>query len=339
MHGKVNFLKNRFLSNCDYNGKNVYLRGYPVEITIELTNCCNLDCIYCPHSKMKRKQGFMNVSLFKKIVNEISGFVEAVDLDLMGESTLHPKIFEMIQYCKKASLKTLLCSNMTKVDAIAAKRLYDSGLDVLVMGIDGVQKDTYESIRRGATFEQTKENIDAFLTLESKGLYKVVQMVYVIQNMHELKQFITHWCHKGADFVRTQPYQNVDRQNIELNALPMRARKHRRPCIFPWKKIAVCWDGTVVLCCNDYDKFKVIGDANKQDIFEIWNGELMQECRKQLVAQDWNGLPFCKDCYPFEPSNIVLWGGIFVNPVQIRKLLFLLEKLMVFHRIYFFRYL
>lgn len=338
MKNKINFLKNRFILNLDYFKKKTYLNGYPVEVTIELTNWCNLDCIFCPHAKMKRKQGFMDLSLFKKIINEIAGFVESVGLDLMGESAMHPEIFEMIKYCKKAGLKTTLNSNMSNVNEKLANSLIDSGLDMLIMSIDGAYKNTYESIRLGASFEKAKENIITILQLNSKNLYKVVQMVYIKNNMHEAAQFIKDWRNKGADFVRIQPYQNVDRQNIELNTLPMRDIDSKKPCIHPWKKIAVCWDGIAVLCCYDYDKFGIVGDVTEQNIFDIWNGSSMQNFRRRLIARNWNSLPFCKNCFSFEPSKILLWGSTFVNPIQIRKLLFCFERLMVFHKVYFFRY-
>lgn len=338
MKNKINFLKNRFILNCDYFNKKTYLNGYPVEVTIELTNWCNLDCIFCPHAKMKRQPGFMDLFLFKKIIDDISGFVESVDLDLIGESVMHPGISEMIRYCKKAGIKTTLNSNMSNVNKGLAKLLVDSGLDMLIMSIDGVHKDTYESIRHRACFEKTKENIITLLQLNSKNLYKVVQMVYIKNNMYEAGRFIKDWCNKGANFVRIQPYQNVDRQNTELNALPMRLIDYKKPCIHPWKKIAICWDGTAVLCCNDYDKFEIVGDITKQSIFEIWNGRLMQDRRRKLLARDWDSLPFCKDCFSFEPNKILLWGSTFVDPIQMRKLLFFFERLMVFYKVYFFRY-
>lgn len=338
MKSKINFFKNRLILNLDYSKKRICTRGYPIEITVELTNWCNLDCVFCPHSKMKREQGFMDIHLFKKIINEASGFVESIDLDIMGESALHPQIFEMIQYCKNSGLRVALNSNMTKVNLKTAKALINSGLDILVMSIDAAHKETYESIRKGACYEETKRNIENLLRLDAKHLYKVVQMVYCSINKDETKEFVRNWRNKGADFIRVQPYQNIEKQNITLNALPSYHRISRKPCVQPWRKIAICWDGTAVLCCNDYDKFQIIGDINKQSIFDIWNGKCMREFRKKLISQNWEGIDFCKNCFSFEPNKIILWGSTFVNPIQIRKLLFILEKLMVFHQIYFFRY-
>jgi wyosine [tRNA(Phe)-imidazoG37] synthetase (radical SAM superfamily) len=335
---KINFFKNRLLLNRDYYGGKAYLSAYPSEITVELTNKCNLDCIFCPHGKMKRSQGFMEFPLFKKIIDEVSGFIECIDLDLLGESTLHPEVFDMITYCKKSGLKAVLNSNMAKVDRALAKSLIDSGLDMLVMSIDGVKKQTYENLRRGASFEETKNNIYSLLRLESKGVYRVVQMVYIVNNKNEAGEFIKQWRNKGVDFVRIQPYQNVDRQNIQLNALSMRRNSKRHPCVHPWRKMAICWDGIAVACCNDYDKFQVVGDAKIENVFDIWNGKVMQEVRKGLTEGNFHKTSLCEKCFLFEPGNMVIWGSIFLNPVNIRKLLFIFERLMVFNRLCLFRY-
>jgi len=338
MKNKINFISNRLLLNYEYCRKKTCLGGYPVEITIELTNNCNLNCIFCPHHKMQRKKGFIDFSLFKEIVDQISGFVECVDLDLMGESTLHPKIFEIIQYCKKNGLKTALNSNMTKVNKQLAKTLIDAGLDILVMSIDGINKDTYESIRPGALFSETKQNIKNLLSLDAEKLYKVVQMVYISNNKDEIKQFFLDWKNENADFIRIQPYQNIDKENISLNAMPSGVKRSRKACIQPWKKMAVCWDGTVVLCCNDYDKFSVIGDIRKEKIFSIWNSLTLQDLRRKIIEQNWENLTFCRDCFPFQPNKILLWGSSLVNPIEIRRLLFFFEKLMILNNICFFRY-
>lgn len=338
MKNRINFLKNRFLLNRGYCMGKTLLKAYPVEITVELTNRCNLNCIFCPHSKMRRIQGFMDFSLFKKIIDEVARFVECVDLDLLGESTMHPNIIEMIRYCKKAGLKTTLNSNMARVNQKLAMSLIDSGLDMLVMGIDGVHKDTYEKLRRGTSFDETKQNIQGLLSLDPKDLYRVVQMVYIANNKDEAGQFIRQWRSSGADFVRIQPYQNVEKENLQLSALPARSDRKRRPCIHPWKKMAVCWDGTVVICCNDYDKFKVVGDVRNENVLDIWNGQHMQEIRKDLIIGNFRELSLCRDCFSFEPGNMMLWGSTFVDPIDIRKLLFVFERLMVFNHMYFFRY-
>lgn len=331
------FIKNRLLLNKDYLNRKTLVQGKPIEVTIELTNYCNLNCIFCPNKKMKRPLGFINYNLFRDIIDQIKEYVELVDLDLVGESTFHPQIFDIIAYCKRANLLTVLNSNMTAVDGKLAKSLIDAGLDMLVMGIDGVNKETYESIRRGGNFERTKSNIEVILNMNDNKLYKVVQMVYMNINKEEKKEFLNIWREKGADYVRLQPYQNIDKDLLHLYAIPVNKRPmSRNPCIMLWRKLVVCWDGTIVLCCSDYDKFAIIGDVKREAIWDIWNGGAMQGYRQKHVQKRWNELPFCKSCLPFDPRPALIWGSICVDPLTMRRLLFFFEKLKVVNNIALF---
>ena len=45
-------------------------RKFPLRVLIETTNFCNAHCSMCPHDDMTRSKGFMEMQLFKKIVDE-----------------------------------------------------------------------------------------------------------------------------------------------------------------------------------------------------------------------------------------------------------------------------
>jgi len=328
---------NRAIALWEYLTHKTRLRAYPAEVALELTNRCNVDCIFCPHEKMKREQGFMRVELFKKVVDEIAGRAETVALDLMGESTLHPDIGELIRYCKLRHLRVALNSNMVAVTQEKMSELIDSGLDILVMSLDGSTKETYESMRRGADFERTKKNIETFLKMDPKGAYRIVQMVYTTNNRSEAGDFLRMWKNSGADCVRLRPYQNVGKGDKGLNALPVFKRK-RGVCIRPWKKISVYWNGSVTMCCYDHDGHLAVGDANKESILEIWNNKRMRGYREAFVKGDLTGAPLCQECCYFVPGFFLILGSLFADSVQVRKILCILEKLLINHRIPFFRY-
>src|SRR3990172_1700346 len=89
--------------------------SYPDRMYIESTNVCNLSCIMCPNgtSGMKRPKGYMDFELFKRIVNEMAPHVETTTLHIWGEPLLHPKIIDMISYCKAKSLPCEISTNAT----------------------------------------------------------------------------------------------------------------------------------------------------------------------------------------------------------------------------------
>jgi len=280
----------------------------------------------------------MDFAMCKGIIDQAAGNIESIELGLMGESALHPRIFDIIRYCKKQGLLTMLESNMLKTDMGMTKGLKEAGLDMLVMSIDGASKNTYEAIRKGSDFEVVKENIENVLASGSRRLFKVVQMVYNTQNSHEASDFLKMWQDKGADYVRLKPYENIDKKLVELSAVKEKAPGRRKACIQMWWKFAILWDGTAVICCNDYDKFSVIGDARKDNIREIWNGAPMMTLRKKHLCGDFDGMDFCRECRVFAPSPVLSFGSTFVDPHTMRHLFFIFEKMMIKRDISFFRY-
>jgi radical SAM protein with 4Fe4S-binding SPASM domain len=74
----------------------------------------------------------------------------------------------------------------------------------------------------------------------------------------------------------------------------------RHFCLDPWKTLVVNWDGTVSLCCVDYNKY-VMGNTMNEAIIEIWNNEKYRNVRKYLLRKfDDKRVNFpCKKCVKY----------------------------------------
>jgi len=322
---------NRFWLAYSYLKREPISRGLPNEITVELTNYCNLRCIMCPRNKMKRKVGFMDMKLFKKIIDEAAEFAELIDLDLFGESLLHPKATEMIRYCKQKGLLTLISTNMTHVDEKKAKDIIESGLDAIILSFDGATKETYEKIRRGSSYEKTLKNVETFLRvkkeLKSKTPFTTLQMIYMKDTQKEANEFLKRWSKSSVNVVRLKPFITLDRDKAWMSALP--SAISNKPCIMLWRKLTIYWDGIASPCCNDYDKGFILGDLKKQTIREIWNGKPLVALRKIHLAGKAQEVPLCKGCNPFEASVPMILGSVFVDDLTTKKLLPIFEKMVV----------
>jgi MoaA/NifB/PqqE/SkfB family radical SAM enzyme len=331
-------IKNRFLLNDAYLRGREFVGGFPNECVIELTNNCDLQCIFCPHQHMKREKGYIELRLFKKIIDEISDSCELVDLDMFGESFLHPQVFEMVKYCKSKGLTTIVHTNMNSVDKAMSEKIISSGLDMIVISIDGSTPETYESIRRGANFEKVMTNTNALLGSGNPKPHVTVQMIYMTKNLGEVNGFYDLWRGKKVDSVRIRPYENIHRQAADLNALGIKKNVDSRPCIHLWRKMYICWDGKVVSCCNDYDNFNILGDAKEDSVRKIWNnGDYLAFRRKHLDGQRC-AIPLCKSCSPANIHPALIAGSIFLGPRRLRKYLYLLEKLLIFNKIRLINY-
>ena len=76
--------------------------NFPDRITLELTNHCNLSCVFCPRKFMSKNQGNMEVSMAKRLLDEMADHLPVILVPFFrGEPLLHPRYAEIIKYAKK----------------------------------------------------------------------------------------------------------------------------------------------------------------------------------------------------------------------------------------------
>lgn len=335
-------IKNRFLLLKSYLRRESVTKGFPVELSIEVTNHCNADCIMCPREKMTREKGFMDFALFKKIVDEAKDYAELAVLHFAGEPLLHPELIRMIDYCGKIGLRTMFSTNAILLDSDKSKALIGSPLDLLILSFDGVNKETYEKIRRKSNFENTYRNIQGFLQLKSKSKrapYTIIQLVYQEENFNEAKDFVLRWKDSEIDAVRIKPYLNYPGLDKYLGKIPKVNSAYLAPCILLWRQLAIYWDGTVVPCCMDFLSGMVVGNINRESIKDVWNGERLVKMRQAHIQGVSRQLPLCKYCTVSQLNLPLLLGMVCFDDLAIKKILPKIEQLVILkdiHRISYF---
>jgi organic radical activating enzyme len=274
----------------------------PLRLWIESTNACNLRCVMCPTSLPDApKRGFMEMALFRKIVDEAAGFAYDANLHHRGEALLHPQFPEMVRYAHAKGLRTMLHTNATLLDAAKAKELAASGLDYLSFSFDGFDKEHYESIRVRATFEQTVANIEGFLREKkargARAPYTVIEVIDFAgrgnADRAAREAFVRRFAGLPLDEVRIKVPHNWAGTVREGSGVD---RRLFVPCTFPWFALVVFWDGTVVTCPQDFYGAWPLGDANASPLLEIWNGEPMRQLRADMLAGRPDGYAACAGC-------------------------------------------
>lgn len=147
--------------------KNVF--GYvevPVKrIHLELTNVCNQSCAFCPKSVMRRPPGFMDAALAKRAISEIADndLSEKITLHVMGEPTLHPNFFEILEHAATRGQRVGLTTNGTTLGNDFGKRLIEYELHQVDISLQ--TPDEVSFALRGAgklTFDRYLDNIMEF---------------------------------------------------------------------------------------------------------------------------------------------------------------------------------
>ena len=175
-----------------------------------------------------------------------------------------------------------------------AEALIKSGLDRLIVSLDGTTKETFEAIRGGAVFETVVNNLLNFVKIRNRiGLRKPfvrVQMTKSEQNEGEVDDYIAMW----RDVVNKISF-NVRRDPILTDGYNHGAVKHF-PCNQIWQRMVVLWDGDVIMCCGDWHKEYVLGNAYKDNLYDLWHGKKYNYIREMHKHKRFDDVPLCKKC-------------------------------------------
>jgi radical SAM protein with 4Fe4S-binding SPASM domain len=270
---------------------------------IEPTNACPYRCIMCPRNdRMRRKVGYMDMELFRKVIDEAAAYPDSVrkkeiELFHFGESLLHPRIADMNAYAASGGLFTVLSVNAPELTESLAGRLIDGKAGKIIVSMDGSDAEGFLAIRgRRIDYQKAVENILTAaerIKTHRSSTRLVVRMISLSAAIPGASDFETFWRERG---VSTEirgffPWGEPDMRGLgAYNRYPP-----FMPCPFAWQYLVVQWNGDVVACCRDYNGENVMGNVNDASLVEIWNGKTYAAFRKNMVSGKYrNGI--CKPC-------------------------------------------
>ena len=328
-------LRNRFRASRSYMAKRPVNSAKPIEVIVEVTNSCNLDCIMCPRLNMVRSVGFMELEIFRSIVDQVKEYAELVFLaGGLGDPLLHPNYGEMISYAVENDVRLGISTNATMLTPGNIDTLLTTQPDLILFSLDGAGKETHEKIRVGSKFERTMGGVEDFLyEKERRGLskpYTICQMVYMPENRDEADEFREKWGKFAAvDDVRLKKFLFLQGASYGAEPDPNAPDHSKWSCILPWRQLSIGFDGTVALCCRDYDFTEPIGNVKETTLDDIWNSEKMARYRETLATERKSELSNCEDCRAIRTNVLTRMGAIALDDYSIRKLLPVFERLVV----------
>lgn len=292
------------------------IKGLPISIAIEPTTSCNLRCPECPSGlrSFTRPTGMLETSLFNSVIDELAPTLQYLTFYFQGEPFLHPGFLEMASYASRKGIYTATSTNAHYLKDDAAERTVRSGLDRLIISIDGTTQDTYSSYRIGGSLEKVIEgamNVIAWKKrLKSKTPHVVFQFLVVGPNEHQIPEVEAIARRVGVDQVVFKTAQIYDYKNG--SPLIPKQDKYSRYAKLPsgeyvlknqmdnhcwkmWHSCVITWDGRVVPCCFDKDAHFVLGNVAEQSFKEIWHGEKYHGFRQSLLRSR-SEIEICKNC-------------------------------------------
>lgn len=290
--------------------------GQPFTLSIEPTTACNLACPECPSGlkQFTRPTGKLNLELHERMLQQVHTSVFYINYYFQGEPFLNPKFLSLIRQAKQYNIYTATSTNAHFIDQKKAREIVASGLDRLIISIDGLTQETYESYRLNGKLEKviqaSKWLIAAKKEAKRKTPYLIFQFLAVAQNEHEIPAIYQLGKSIGIDEVRIKTAQLYDYQHG--NPLMPKNDKYARykqqkdgtyklkyktgnHCWRMWSGSVLTWDGKVVPCCFDKDAQHVLGSLDVNSFHEIWNNKAYKAMRGAVLNKR-NEIDVCKNC-------------------------------------------
>lgn len=286
------------------------LPDFPFLVDVELTNHCNLDCIFCSRRTMTREKGFMSGDIFAKIADECARQRTPLRLIRWGEPFLHPQIFSFITYVKSKSLPLHITTNGLCLDRDKITRIVELELDSLIFSFQGATPAQYALMRNNGRYEQLKENILCLARIRGQKERPYIHISTTVTNetRQEIDDFVGYWA-AVADYV-SLGRTNLTKMTIFGSEQPKLLKRIKRllpsetiektyqPCKEVYQKLSVDFDGKVSACCTDFNNFMQVGDLRQESLKDIWNGSpRLKAFRTLLDAMQHPSLTLCRACY------------------------------------------
>lgn len=282
-----------------HNPSNFIVEDFPLHLDIELNTTCNLRCSMCFQSTHIIPPQEMDLKMVRDIIKQAGKLgVFSMKFNYRGEPLLYDNLCKVISYAKsKRIIETMINTNGT---LLLPEKMYDlvnSGLDLLIVTVDGTTKEVYENIRRGADFETVLTNIMLLQSYKQlKGVNKPILRVQIVKqkkNNHQVMDFINHW-RDIADEVSVVDLKDVEGDCENSTELP------DWWCSQLWQRLFILADGDVVPCCRGVSggikKEVVLGNVKETLIKEIWNSTKLNAMRNVHKYRKSHTLAMCRRC-------------------------------------------
>lgn len=291
--------------------------GMPISVSFEPTTSCNLRCPECPSGlrAFTRPTGMLNNDFFSRTINDLHKDLLYLIFYFQGEPYLNPDFLKMVQFAHQKGIYTATSTNAHYLTDEKARETVESGLDRLIISIDGTTQDVYEQYRVGGQLNKVLEGTQRIVhwkkKLKSRTPFIFFQFLVVKPNEHQLDDIRKIGKEIGVDQVRFKTAQVYDYENDPHQLIPSidkysRYKKDaagnrqvksglRNQCWKLWHANVITWDGLVVPCCFDKDATHRLGNLQTQSFREIWQSEAYRDFRNQLTNGRKN-IDICSNC-------------------------------------------
>lgn len=290
--------------------------GLPMTISIEPTTACNLRCPECPSGlrTFSRETGNLKEDFFKKTIDELHKTLTYLIFYFQGEPYINPKFLDMVKYASDKGIYTITSTNGHFLNDNNARKTIESGLDRMIISMDGTTQEVYEQYRRegnlNTVIEGAKNVVKWKKKLNSNTPHIIIQFLVVKPNEHQIPDIYKLAEEIGVDEVKLKTAQIYDYENGNeliptINKFSRYAKQKNgkyivknqllNHCWKLWHASVITWNGLVVPCCFDKDASHRLGDIKHATFASVWHGEAYYTFRSTLLKGR-DQIDICRNC-------------------------------------------
>jgi len=280
----------------------------PQSVIIETVFGCNASCTMCPIDlPTDRTKGIISSTLFEKIIDDLEPYKESIrQLDLfgVGEPLLDPNYPAKIAYAKNKGFTNVgFATNADLLTSEKAMAVLEAGIDTIMLSIDGMSKETHESIRKKTDFDNVVKNTRNAIRLRDQNGHStkfVLRFIRQDNNIHEWDDYCTYWKAiideaKGDLIVGYDLHSwggEIETPQDDTPAVPADL-----PCHHLFDRMTILKDGRVSICCADMHLAEhIVGDCTNTSPIEVFNSKAMNGYRDLHCSGNRFQMKICKAC-------------------------------------------
>lgn len=323
----INVVKNFASLTLSILLKKSILWGAPSVLHIEPSVCCNLSCPQCLAGlkKIQRNESFISLELYKKIIAEAGDKIWYLLLYNQGEPFLHDNLLEMIQIARRRRIYVITSTNGHFFnDSEFVENFIVSGINAVIISLDGADAETYRHYRKGGNFEMVHAGVKRLVECRKRlGLaYPKIMLQFLVtrKNEHQLGSMKRLAACLKVDrllikSIQIEQPQTADeylpsnpgwrRYDFFEDRIALKNQNHF--CHRLWYSAVVLSDGRVVPCCFDKNSVFTLGNAKQSSPSSIWKSSAAMKFRNMII-QNGATLDICRNCT--ENQKTFLKAGI-----------------------------
>ena len=290
---------------------------YPYFISIETANFCNLHCPECPVGKSKiskTEKSTFKYAVYKNLIDELKPTLQHVILYFQGEPFLNNQLIELIKHTHDAKIYSSTSTNGQFLNEKIAREIVLSGLDKLIVSIDGSTQSVYETYRVGGELQKAIDGIKSVVAFknELKSITPSVEIQFLVlkTNEHQMKemQALAKSLHVDRLTFKTAQLYDVENGSDLLTTKNRFARykkgkdgklriKGNQPnrCWRLWSGAVINVHGDVLPCCFDKSSEYTFGNILDNSFLSCWQSKNASVFREKIL-QNRKQFEMCRNC-------------------------------------------